>query len=220
MRSPAHLHSRDRQQAKSAETRAAILAAAELAFAKSGLAGARIDRIAAEASVNKALLYYYFKSKEALYEAVVERHSAEFSCRALELLAAPGPAPDILLRYVDLHFDFISAKRRCAPLFQQMMLSGGKPLERLFRKYIIPRSDALNALLVRGMRDGDFRRANPFHTGLSIAALIIFYFSAARGLQLLGNFDPYSDANLKHRKQEIVDFIRHGLFVNRRSLAT
>jgi TetR/AcrR family transcriptional regulator len=220
MRSAAHLHSRDRQHAQSAETRAAILAAAELAFAKSGLAGARIDRIAAEAGVNKALLYYYFKSKEALYEAVVEHHFAEFSRRALELLAASGPAPEILLRYVNLHFDFISAKRRCAPLFQQMMLAGGKPLERLFRKHIIPRGKALNTLLVRGMREGDFRRTDPFHTGLSITALIVFYFSAARGLQLLGNFDPYSDANLKRRKQEIVDFIRHGLFVNRHSPAT
>lgn len=216
MHRPSHL----RRQDRSADTRIAILAAAEAAFAKSGLAGARIDRIAVEAGVNKALLYYYFNSKEALYEAVIEHHFAEFSRRALEVLAAPGPAPDILLRYVNLHFDFISAKRRCAPLFQQMMLAGGKPLERLFRKYIIPRSDALKALLTRGMREGDFRRTDPFHTGLSIAALIVFYFSAARGLQLLGDFDPYSDANLKRRKQEIVDFIRHGLFTTPHSPAT
>ena len=61
-------------QGRSAETRAAILAAAEEEFARAGLAGARTDAIAAQAGVNKALLYYYFDSKEALYAAVVEDH--------------------------------------------------------------------------------------------------------------------------------------------------
>ena len=48
-----------------------------------GLAGARAEAIAAAAGVNKALLYYYFKSKESLYEAVVEDHFAEFNRQAL-----------------------------------------------------------------------------------------------------------------------------------------
>ena len=74
------------------------------------MAGARTDAIAAAAGVNKALLYYYFKSKESLYEAVVEDHFSEFNRQALEVLAAPGPARAVLLRYVSLHFDFISAQ--------------------------------------------------------------------------------------------------------------
>src|SRR5579871_6406240 len=202
-----------RNQQRSAETRAAILSAAELAFARSGLAGARTDEIAADAGVNKALLYYYFRSKQALYEAVLESHFEEFNRRALELLAAPGTAPEILLRYATLHFDFISAKHRSAPLFQQMMLAGGRPLERLVRKYIIPRNDALKKLLMRGMREGDLRRQDPVHASISIVALIVFYFSAARVLQQLGDFDPFSPSNLKHRRAEMLGFIRHGLFV-------
>ena len=53
-------------------TRAAILEAAEGIFAEVGLAGARIDAIAGAAGINKAMLYYYFKSKEGLYRAVLE----------------------------------------------------------------------------------------------------------------------------------------------------
>src|SRR5580704_9747082 len=49
-----------------------ILQAAENVFAEKGLAGARIDAIARAAHVNKALLYYYFKDKDALYEAVLD----------------------------------------------------------------------------------------------------------------------------------------------------
>src|ERR1035438_1124525 len=89
--------------------RQAILSAAERIFATAGLAGARTDEIAAAAGVNKALLYYYFQSKEHLYEAVVEDHFREFNRRALEILEAPGSARAILLRYVGMHFDFICA---------------------------------------------------------------------------------------------------------------
>src|SRR5271169_5650562 len=108
---PAH------RQARSDKTRAAILAAAERVFAESGLAGARTDAITAAAGVNKALLYYYFQSKEQLYEAVVENHLQEFNRTALDMLAAPGSPRAILLRYVNLHFDFISGRHRQARLF-------------------------------------------------------------------------------------------------------
>jgi TetR/AcrR family transcriptional regulator len=202
------------RQRRSTETRAAILAAAGRIFATSGLAGARTDAIAAAAGVNKALLYYYFKSKESLYEAAVEDHFSEFNRQALEVLTAPGPARAVLLRYVSLHFDFISARHQSAPLFQQLMMAGGKFLERLIRKYFAPRSEALGKLIQRGMRNGEFRRVDPFHSAVSIASLIVFYFSAAPVLQLLGRPDAYSAVNLKRRKQEVLDFIRHGLFVD------
>ena len=164
--------------------------------------------------MNKALLYYYFKSKEKLYQAVLEDHFKAFNHQALEVLAAPGSARQVLLRYVGLHFNFISARHRHAPLFQQFMSAGGKSSQELIRKYFTPRSVAFGKLLERGMRDGEFRRADKFHTAASIVALIVFYFSSAPMLQMLGHADAFAEANLKRRKQEVLDFIRHGLFVN------
>src|SRR3970040_2462057 len=81
---PAH------RQRRGLQTRAAILGAAERIFAEAGLAGARTDAIASGAGVNKALLYYYFRSKDALYRAVLEDHLREFRRRALEVLSAGG----------------------------------------------------------------------------------------------------------------------------------
>ena len=202
------------RERRSAATRAAILSAAERVFAESGLAGARTEAIAAAASVNKALLYYYFKSKEHLYEAVLEDHLREFNRRALEVLSGSGPARDILLRYVSLHFDFISARHRYAPLFQQLLSSGGRLPERLVRKYFKARSEAFVGLLDRGMRAGEFRSADQWHTAVSIVALIVFYFSCAPVLQLLGQTDAFTAANLRRRKQEVLDFIRYSLFVD------
>lgn len=204
-----------RTQAERADqTRARILDAAVSEFSANGLAGARTEQIAEAAGVNKALLYYYFKSKARLYEAVIERHLQEFNQRALALLNSPGPARTLLLRYVELHFDFISRRHRHAPLFQQLMMKGGGPPERLFRKYILPRAQALGKLLERGMKAGELRKVDPYHTTLSLAALVVFYFSAAPMLRRTGSPDPYAAANLKRRKREVLDFIRHGLFVD------
>jgi TetR/AcrR family transcriptional regulator len=203
-----------RRQPRTVETRARILASAEQIFAKAGLAGARMDAIAADAGVNKALLYYYFESKGALYEAVMEDHFGEFNRQALALLAAPGSARAVLLRYVSLYFDFISTRHRYAALYQQLMTARGRPLERLVQRYLVPRTEAFQKLLERGTRAGDFRRTDARHTTLSIVGLIVFYFSAAPVLQALGRADTYDAANLARRKREVLDFIRHGLFLD------
>jgi TetR/AcrR family transcriptional regulator len=203
-----------RQQRSSVKTRANILTTAGRIFAESGLAGARTEIIAKNAGVNKAMLYYYFKSKERLYEAVVEDHFRQFNAQALAVLGSEGPADEVLLRYVGMHFDFIAAHHQSAPLFQQLTMAGGKRAERLIRKYFKPRSDALGKLLKRGMRAGEFRRTDAFHTAVSIISLIVFYFSAAPVLQLLGHSDANSAENLKARRREVLDFIRHALFAN------
>ncbi len=54
-------------------TRARLLTAARKEFAAYGIAGARVDRIAADASSNKAQIYHYFGSKDALFDAVFEQ---------------------------------------------------------------------------------------------------------------------------------------------------
>jgi TetR/AcrR family transcriptional regulator len=194
-------------------TRSAILRAAEEIFASQGLAGARTEAIAAAAGVNKAMLFYYFENKEHLYEAVVRHHFEAFNREALKLLHSSGSASDILLRYVSLHFDFIASRVQYAGLYQQIMIAGGKSLERFVKDHFGGRAKALEQLLARGMRERQFRTAHPRHTAISITALIVFYFSAARILEHLGQADPYSRRNLALRKSEIIDFIRHGLFL-------
>jgi len=199
--------------ARSQATRAAILAAAAKIFAKTGLAGARTDSIAAAAGVNKAMLYYYFKSKDGLYEAVVEDQFAEFNRQAIQVLSSPGSAREALLRYVNLHVDFISERHQSAPLFQQMTMSAPQFLKRLVRRYFAARGEALGEVITRGIRQGEFRDVDPFQTSVSIIALIVFYFSSAPVLKLLGHADAYSPVNLQRRKREVIDFVRHGLFI-------
>jgi TetR/AcrR family transcriptional regulator len=200
------------KQAQSDETRAAILAAAAHVFAAEGFAGARTDAIATAAGVNKALLYYYFKSKRRLYAAVFEDQFREFNQAALAVLEDPGPARVVLLRYVNLHFDNVSRKRHFACLHQQFMMSAGKVVEPLIRRYAQPRSEALLRLLERGVAERDFRPVDARHTVISITSLIVHYFSIAPILKLFSPIDAYGPSELKRRKQAVLDFIRHGLF--------
>jgi AcrR family transcriptional regulator len=58
----------------SAATKARILKAATAEFSERGLAGARVDRLAASAGANKQLIYAYFGSKEGLFDATLEAH--------------------------------------------------------------------------------------------------------------------------------------------------
>jgi TetR/AcrR family transcriptional regulator len=194
--------------------RAAILSAARTEFAKAGLAGARTEAIAARADVNKAMLYYYFKSKQALFEAVVVEMFNDFNRQALELLASPDPARIVLLRYVGLHFDFLSTRHRHASLHQQAMISQGAFAKQLVSKYFMPRAKAFGALLQRGIREGEFRPMDCFHTGLSIVAVIVFYFSSAHVLELMGEKNPFSEAKLQERKRQVLEFVRYSVFTD------
>src|SRR5579862_3564332 len=119
----------------SVETRATILKAAERIYAECGLAGARTEAIAAAAGVNKALLYYYFKSKEGLYQAIVGTQLQQFQQQAREVLSTKGPAGPVLLGYVSYHFDFISTHPHFPRIFQRMMMEGDPALERTIREH-------------------------------------------------------------------------------------
>lgn len=77
-----------RRHARDAEaTRRRILAAGEREFAAKGIAGARVDAIAARAQTNKRMLYYYFGSKEALFRAVLE---SRLAARVAAVVDEPG----------------------------------------------------------------------------------------------------------------------------------
>ena len=196
-------------------TRTIILNAAEHIFAESGLAGARIDAIARAAGVNKALIYYYFKSKDALFLAVVERHMKEFSLQALDLLASSRSVKDKVLDYVSMHFDFIAARTDYPRLFQRFMMGDSRPFLRIRQKYFSPVAKKFQAVIRQGIRSGEIAASDSAHTAISLVALTVFYFSAAPMLKASGIIDdPYRKSQLARRKKEVLNFASRALFRN------
>ena len=95
---------------RSADTRARILEAALSEFALHGLAGARTERIATAAGVNKALLYYHFDSKEKLYVAALEMIASKVRDSTLSVFLREGSPGERVLRSALSHFDRITGK--------------------------------------------------------------------------------------------------------------
>src|SRR3954462_2406749 len=68
-----------------------ILAAAAVEFAARGFGGARVDRIARRARINKAMLYYHFRSKQAIYDALLRRIFSDAADRVRTIAASDLP---------------------------------------------------------------------------------------------------------------------------------
>jgi TetR/AcrR family transcriptional regulator len=196
----------------SGETRLMILRAAERIFAEAGLAGARTDAIAAAAGVNKAMLYYYFKSKDGLYRAVLEANIEEFHRQAREVLSSDGSAGEIVLRYVGNHFDFIGARPYYSRLFQRLIMAGDAGVARIIQTHFIPLSKMFVSVIERGVRSGEFHALDARHTAISLVALTVFYFNAAPIARQIGNVDVFDPAQQARRKEEVLKFVRHALF--------
>src|SRR5213079_1188055 len=94
------------------ESRAASLDAAVREFSREGVAGARTDAIAAAARVNKALLYYYFKDKEAIYQAVLDQVFSGLRDTVVPTLHGNLAPRQKVLNYLGAYFDYIAANPR------------------------------------------------------------------------------------------------------------
>ncbi len=110
-----------------AETRDRILDAAECAFSEQGLAGARVAGIATEAGVNKAMLYYYFGSKDGLYTAVLERVADSIVRMADSALAESDAPPERrLIDFVEGYRDLLASRPKLIRLVAHEVLGGGE----------------------------------------------------------------------------------------------
>ncbi len=200
---------------KPEESRAAILKAAVREFAREGVAGARTDAIARSAGVNKALLYYYFKDKEALYEAVLNEVFSGVRTAIHSALSQSLPPRDRLMAYVRAHFDYIASNPLYPRIVHAEFLRAGRDPSRLqgvAKEYFRPIFSELSFLLKEGAATGDFRRVDPIQFIPSMIAVITFYFITAPIMKVMTGFDPMLPARIAERRTAVIDFISAALF--------
>jgi TetR/AcrR family transcriptional regulator len=197
------------------ESRAAILQAAVREFAREGVAGARTDAIARSAGVNKALLYYYFKDKEALYDAVLDQVFSGAREAIRKALSQMLPPRERLKAYVRAHFDYIAAN----PPYHRIVNAEFRGREsarmtRIAHQYFRPTFSNLAALLKEGAESGDFHPVNPVQFVPSMIAVIVFYFTTAPVMKVLTGVDPLSQEQLAERRAAVIEFISSALFTS------
>ena len=190
-----------------------ILRAAEENFAERGLAGARIGAIARAARVNKALLYYYFASKEELHRFTLTTLFRQLREQTSAALDRPGSPRQQLLSYINSYFDFMVAHPNYPRLFERELMSEEPRLVALVQEHLRPLHRRLAAVLRAGIAQREFRRVDPQHTLFSMVAMTVFYFAAAPVLTQLWRTDPLAPRRVAARRRAILDFVEHALFL-------
>src|SRR5580658_9976123 len=198
------------------ESRASILRAAVAEFAEHGIAGARTDAIARAAHVNKALLYYYFKDKDALYEAVLDHVFGGLRARVMPVLEGNLAPQRKMLEYVGAYFDYIAANPRFPRVVQAESMRAGMGsarMQRVAKEYFGPIFRKLSEVLRSGIEAGEFRAVNPMDLAPTLVGIIIFYFSAAPLMKTLLKVDPLSEQRIRERRAFVLEFISAALFL-------
>lgn len=202
------------------DARARIFTAAVQEFAAHGLAGARTEAIAKGAGVNIALLFYYFRNKEQLYQAVLEETFAGYEAAVLPALTAKASPSERILRYAAAFYDYVAQSARRACLVHQEMSRPGKgkaTVHKYLKQYKRPMDRRLRAVLREGIAAGEFRSVDIENFVISVSPLITHYFSASAAIQELIGADPLTPTRIAARKAAVLDLIGAALLVRPRS---
>ena len=191
-------------------TRQKILSAATEEFARYGLGGARVDRIAARAGANKRMLYYYFSDKDNLFLAALERSYSEI--RAAERgLQLEHLAPHLALRrLVEFTWDYFLAHPEFLTLLNSENLHKGRHVRRSrsVPEMHTPLVETLRAVLRRGESAGVFRKGiDPVQLYISIAGEGYFYLSNRYTLSQIFARDLMTPRALAARARHNADMI-------------
>ena len=190
-----------------------ILAAAVGVFAEKGFEGARTDEIAAKAGVNKAMIYYYFKSKEKLYTVIVETLFGKvyrILNRHLSDVDVKNPAEGIL-SFIDNYVDFIYAHRIFVKVMIWDLARGGAIVSRVAGKVMREKTNQIMVVVEQAAHEGYLRPLSPKHLFVSMMGMILFFFFAEPVIRVIWGEEPLTPENIAERKKEISNLIIHGI---------
>src|SRR5262245_37977536 len=159
----------------SPSTRQRLLDIALQEFAERGFAGARVDRIARRARVNKAMLYYHFKSKQGLYRTLL-RQMFSLAAERLRAIAALDISPGEKVDRVIAGMAALVGEHAYFPaIMMREVAEGGAHLDRATLTALASVPRAVGAIVQQGVAAGAFRPINPVFAYFSMAAPIVFF---------------------------------------------
>jgi TetR/AcrR family transcriptional regulator len=167
------------QRARHGSARQAILRAAAAEFAARGFDGATVDRIAARAGVNKALLYYYFHNKAGLYREILRDLFAAVATAVSNVRAAGGTPEAQLVGFIRALAREAIARPHFPPIWLREMADGGRHVDAAIIGEVQRVLTTLAGTLDDGRRAGRFHAAHPLLTQLSIVGPLLMFLASA-----------------------------------------
>jgi AcrR family transcriptional regulator len=206
--------------AKDSDTERRILDAARTVFIRRGTAGARMQEIAEEASVNQALLHYYFRSKERLGEAVFTEIAGRMFPAIIGILGGDFTIDEKIDRVVETYLDIMSR----SPFLPGYILSElhhhperiprliGNVAGTSLSSALAPALDKLDRQLASEARKGRIRRISAQQFVVNLLSLCVFPFAARPMFRAAFDLDDEGFTRMiATRRKELPQFIRNAL---------
>lgn len=200
---------------KETNTEQIILDAAEAEFLEKGYGKSRTTEIAKRAGVNHAMLHYYFRTKEHLFEVVFQKKAKVMSEVLMISFREDLPFLEKIKKGIEDHFDFIKANPRLPNfIFNEIMYD--EKLKAIFKSIIKEKVTnvlaELKSEIDREVTKGTIRPTEPYDLIFNMLSLNVFVFIRApivTGIMDMG--EKEFSAFLEHRKQLNVEMILNQL---------
>jgi len=194
-----------------APTEERILEAAKKVFHARGFEGTRMQEIADEAGVNKALLHYYYRNKESLFQAVFEDAFSKLLTRLSGIFFTDRPLNIKIAEFVQYYVDFIS-RNSYLPLFVlNSLYERPEQFRTLLEKNNLSPESLLEMIRLQAKKETG-ADIDPFHLYINILALSIFPVIAKPLIQHVFRFsDQQLNRFYAERGVTVPEFILHAL---------
>jgi AcrR family transcriptional regulator len=169
-----------RRRPAAGDSRERVFDAAAKEFAARGYAGANMDRIARAARLNKAMIYYHFAGKTALYRAILSDMFGAVR-NAVTAVAASDHGPDDKIRdYVTAIAREAEARPHFPPIWLREIAEGGAHVDEATLAYIRDVLGSLGGIIAEGVRAGRFQPLPPFMVQAVIIAPLMVFLATSR----------------------------------------
>ena len=198
------------------ETEEIILNAAMEEFIDKGRHGAKMQNIADRAGVNKALLHYYYRSKEKLYTKIFKIVYKRFFSEFVELFSEDKPFLEILHSFIPTYMNMLN-KNPKIPLFIMKELSeGGETVHNVIKKAVNEEELSVKnfyAIIQKAIEKGEIIPLDPRQLVATIIGSCLFFFIAEPIFTALLVNDPVFDREqfIKERQQAVYETITMGI---------
>ena len=196
------------KKAKNETTESQILDAAEKVFQAKGMDGARMQEIADKAGINKAMLHYYYRSKQLLFEAVFKMAFSMLAPQLNKVLNDESSIFDKIRKFTDNYISFVIKHPYLPNFIIQELNRNPEFVQKLSLEKHFPNIEKFKKQVEENVADGTIRPISAQQLFINIMALNIFPFI---GAPLLKGFINYNDIEYKklmeNRKIEVADFI-------------
>lgn len=165
------------------DSRDRLLEAAAAEFADRGYVGAGVDRIARRARLNKAMIYYHFPSKQALYRAVLQDTFRAVAARVRAIADGPLPADRKIREFVTTIAAEAARRPHFPPIMLRELAEGGRHLDPATLGVMGGLLQTVSAILGAGRAAGDFREVPLIVAYFSIVAPLVIFHAASPVLE-------------------------------------